>query len=246
MAELEVGICRKIYCNTCRVETHHELKTVHARYDERVHSKDKEDEYTGFGEEWEYRFWFCRGCDTATLEEAYTNTGMLDHKARHNVWKSAFHPKRERRDWSSKHFRQLDAKLASIYREVIESFNADLRTLCAVGLRALLEGICADKGIAGKSLSQKIDGLESHLPSNIVEGLHSFRFMGNEAAHELQAPMRADLLLAIEIMEDLLNFLYELDYKARGLAMQIKARRPSSNDLEYSMQDVSEDDGTSP
>jgi hypothetical protein len=227
MPNLEIGTCQKIYCNTCKVETHHELKAVYDRVDELVSSTDAEDEYTGFEEEWEYRLWLCRGCDTATLEEAYTNTGMLDHKARHNVWKSTLYPKRERRDWSSKRFRQLDAKLASIYREVIESFNADLRILCAVGLRALLEGICAEKGIKGKNLYKKIDGLKAHLPPNIVESLHSFRFMGNEAAHELQSPSRADLQLAIEVIEDLLNFMYELDYKARGLALQIGARRSS-------------------
>jgi len=217
VAELELGAHSQVYCNTCRVETHHELKAIHARGNELVHSKDEGDEYTGFDEEWEYRLWICRGCDTATLETAYTNTGMLDPKARYNVWESTLHPKRKRRDWPSKRFRQLDNKLAHIHQEVIESFNANLRTLCAIGLRALLEGICADKKVTGRNLKEKIDGLEVHLPSNIVESLHSFRFMGNEAAHELQAPARAELQLAIEVMEDLLNFLYELDYKARRL-----------------------------
>ena len=41
--------------------------------------------------------------------------------------------------------------------------------------------------------------------------------MGNVAAHELEAPNREDLKLAIEVIEDLLNFLYELDYKAQQL-----------------------------
>ena len=41
--------------------------------------------------------------------------------------------------------------------------------------------------------------------------------MGNEALHELGAPDRKNLQTAIEVSEDLLNFLYELDYKARRL-----------------------------
>lgn len=41
--------------------------------------------------------------------------------------------------------------------------------------------------------------------------------MGNEAVHELGAPERNTLSLAIEVSEDLLNFLYELDYKASRL-----------------------------
>jgi Domain of unknown function (DUF4145) len=56
------------------------------------------------------------------------------------------------------------------------------------------------------------------IPANIVENLHGFRFMGNVAIHERTAPERDDLRLAIEIVEDLLNFVYDLDYKAKQLA----------------------------
>ena len=224
MTEAKLGTVQQIYCNTCKVETHHELKATHNRSLELVHSRDEGDAYTGFEDIWDFRFWTCRGCDTATLEVAYTNTGQLDPKARHNIWTSTFYPERERRHRPSKRFRQLSSKLAQIYREMVESFNKDLRILCAIGLRALLEGVCADKGVTGRDLKGKINGLNTHLPSNIVASLHGFRFMGNYATHELQAPSRAELELAIEVMEDLLNFLYELDYKARRLPNQ----RPSS------------------
>ena len=217
MPELELGTVSKVYCNTCKGDTNHELAFLHERLNELVRSGDERDEPTGFEEWWEYRLWVCRGCDAATLEKAYTNTGLVDARARDQVWRSTFHPRRKRRSRPLKRFSQLDVKLESIYREVIESFNAELRTLCAVGLRALLEGICADKKVIGPNLSGKIEGMKAHLPSNIVQGLHSFRFMGNEAAHELQAPQRRDLQLAIEVMEDLMNFLYELDYKAQRL-----------------------------
>lgn len=223
MSDLKVGTCRKMYCNTCKGETHHELKSVHSRAYQYVAGEGTPMEAVMFWEEYRYRFWICRGCDTATLEEAYTDEATVDHNFE-QVWESTLHPKRARRDWPVKRFRQLDEKLASIYREVIESFNAELSILCAVGLRALLEGVCADKGATGRHLVEKINELEEHLPSNIVESLHSFRFMGNEAAHELQAARQGDLRLAIEVMEDLLNYLYELDYKARTL----RERRESS------------------
>jgi len=61
-------------------------------------------------------------------------------------------------------------------------------------LRALLEGICQDKRIKGKNLKAKIEGLKSLLPNkNIIRNLHHFRFMGNEAIHELAAPKRTEL-----------------------------------------------------
>ncbi len=113
-----------------------------------------------------------------------------------------------------KFFRQLPKKLDKIYRETIGAFNNHLFVLCAAGLRTLIEGICDDKNMKGKNLEDKINNLVGILPANIVASLHSFRFIGNEALHELTTPNPDDLQLAIEVSEDLLNFLYELDYKA--------------------------------
>lgn len=217
MKKIEVGVTQKLYCNTCKGETHHELNAIHPRKYQEVKGKDMPFSQLVYWEEYEYRFWICRGCDTATLEEAYTNMGMHHPDEEDYIWISNLYPKRERANLPNKHFQQFNHQLAAIYREVIMTFNDDLSILCAVGLRALLEGICADKGVEGKDLYHKINGLEAHLPPNIVESLHSFRFMGNVAAHELQPPQRSELQLAIEVMEDLLNFLYELEYKAQGL-----------------------------
>ena len=58
---------------------------------------------------------------------------------------------------------------------------------------------------------------------NIIRNLHQFRFMGNEAVHELAAPKPAEIGLAISVIENLLNFFYELDYKASRLR---EMRRP--------------------
>ena len=48
----------------------------------------------------------------------------------------------------------------------------------------------------------------------VIEALHKFRFAGNAAAHDLDPLNREDAEVAIGIIEDLLNFLDELDYKA--------------------------------
>ena len=197
MSDLELGTHRKLYCNKCKGETHHELKAVHPRDYYETQGQPPNEELV-FWEKFECRFWVCCGCDVATLEEAYTNIGMIDPHTDDQVWESILYPKRATGDLSQKRFRQLSKKLSAIYREVVESFNGDLNISCTIGLRALLEGICADKGVTGKDLYHKIDGLQAHLPSNIVESLHSFRFMGNVAAHELQAPQRNELQLAIE------------------------------------------------
>jgi hypothetical protein len=70
-----------------------------------------------------------------------------------------------------------------------------------------------------------VDALVSLLPKNVVESLHGFRFMGNTAIHELTPPDRNDLRLAIAVSEDLLNYLYELDYKAKSLSRRTGANK---------------------
>ncbi len=202
---------KRIFCNKCQNETHHTVLCDHAHENAEV-----EDEQLVYWEKYVYRFWICAGCDSATLEECWTTSGYED-KNEKQLYSSTYFPKRTERDIKKKRFRQLPRKLDKIYDETILAFNQNLMILCAAGLRTLIEGICADKNIRGRNLEKRINALVTLLPQNIVAGLHGFRFMGNEALHELTPPKIADLRLAIEISEDLLNFLYALDYKASQL-----------------------------
>lgn len=130
-----------------------------------------------------------------------------------------------------KSYSKLKSELTTIYREALSCYNEEALILCTAGLRALLEGICQDKRIKGRNLKVKIDGLKAILPNkNIIRNLHQFRFMGNDAVHELAAPNRKELALAIGVIEDLLNFLYEMDYKAsqlRELRRKINPKGPN-------------------
>ena len=124
---------------------------------------------------------------------------------------------------------KLKIALSDIYREAITCYNSKAPILCAAGLRALLEGICQDKRIKGRNLKAKIEGLLAHLPNkNIVRNLHHFRFMGNDAVHELTAPKTNELAIAIGVIEDLLSFFYELDYKASQLREMRRNRKPKT------------------
>lgn len=213
-----------IFCNQCDGETNHVCKADYCR-----HYLAYTDRFLGgFTYTMGYRLWMCAGCESCTLERYYTDETLEDENGVAE-YRTEFFPKRTEYNLDSKHFRQLPPKLDGIYREVIQAFNNQLGMLCAVGIRALIEGICADQEITGRNLETKIDGLASILPKNIVANLHSLRFMGNEAAHELSAPSQEELQLAIEICEDLLNYLYELDYKASYLS-QVRERRKSSED----------------
>ncbi|MBD3337810.1 MAG: DUF4145 domain-containing protein [Candidatus Lokiarchaeota archaeon] len=204
---------KRIYCNRCKSDTNHELKSEHHRdsyYDE-----------ANFQEIIGFRFFICAGCETGVLEEYYTNTGYKDDNEK-QLFDYEYHPIRSEFHVERKIFIKLPKKLNTIYREILNAFNSEANVLCAIGIRALLEGICADKKITGTNLSEKIDNLDNILPQNIVDNLHSIRFIGNSAAHELSSPKRIDLRLAIDILQDILNYLYELDYKTSRLNKSYK------------------------
>jgi hypothetical protein len=206
-----------IYCNLCKGKTRHVLvASKEYNYGSRVEE--------GEPAEWgEYRLWACAGCDTCTMEDYYTAEYMglvnVDEPDQDNqVYDSIYHPKRASSSRPSKHFFNLPSKLERLYSEIIKSHNEGLHLLCAAGLRSLLEGVCAEKAITGANLEKKIEGMKSLLPESIVKNLHEFRFIGNRAVHELEAPQTSELGVALDVIEDILNFLYALDYNASLLA----------------------------
>lgn len=207
----DVPLEKPIYCNTCRNATRHRFVASH-KY---LHAVENGDQI----------LWVCAGCDTATMEDYYSAAYFDDdHK------ESIFHPKRTEHSRRPKYFSHLPEKLTKLYGEVINANDLNLAVLCAIGLRALLEGICADKKIAGRDLAEKIDAMISVVPGNIVKTLHGFRFMGNNAAHELESPQEFELRFAIDLMEDILNFLYDLDYKAQMFARVPAAQKKLANE----------------
>jgi hypothetical protein len=225
---------RRIYCNICKVETNHKLEATHLRYVIASQMRNFQfveqvrlDEPIRFDENeavFVYNLWICQGCDTATLQEACTAQTLVSDDGLQVAWTYDFYPRKLKEGWQRKPF-LMPLKLGIIYQEVVESFNAGLATLCSIGLRALLEGICVDKGITNEvawGLEKKIDklGEYGHVPIDIARSMKSFKFIGDNAAHRLEVP-EEDLKLAIEVMEEILTSLYSLDYKAQCLLDRI-------------------------
>jgi hypothetical protein len=150
------------------------------------------------------------------------STNYDTHKV---IWTYAYHPKRITEDLPRRFF-DTPLEMQMVYYEIVESFNTELKILCAIGLRALLEAICLDKGITGNvawGLKGKLAELEKrqHIPAAIVKKLESFKFIGDGAAHRLEVTDKEDLKLAIEVMEGLLGFLYDLEDKAGFLLARV-------------------------
>lgn len=201
----------RIECNHCRTSTNH---SCFGEY--KFELEDPYYAYLNIWEEYTYELLICRGCESATLRSRYTNSSFQPAPPGYE-YEDEYFPPRQKNHVIEKHFKHIPQNILKIYRESIKAYNNDMFVLCTAGLRTLMEGICKDKEVSGKNLKERIKNLKDFLPNNIIESLDSFRFMGNDAVHELTHPSGEDLKLAIEICQGLLNFLYDLDYKMKKL-----------------------------
>jgi hypothetical protein len=201
-------------CTVCSNVTHHELRFSHT-----AHFPDDEDYDPAVSDEgpccWqkrEYRVWVCLGCDNARFEILYTLHGYEPDDEELSV----FFPEKRREGRSAKQFYEISNDLQAIYKEVISSYNSGLTITCAVGIRALLEGICASKGITDDDaweLERKVKILceRNHAPAGVINALLGLKIMGDVAAHRLGKPRLPELTSAIELIELLLEYMYEVE-----------------------------------
>jgi hypothetical protein len=166
---------RRIYCNSCRKNTNHSCLAEHyyiyppdlpdeGEIDPNEGELDSDNREIDLDETLREmvgcRLWICAGCDVGTLEEyASFVFGSDPQTFDKQTYDSTYIPDRYVRHLQEKQYEALPKPIQSIYREVIRSFNAELHLLCAMGIRALLEGICANLQVKGRTLREMIDGL---------------------------------------------------------------------------------------
>ena len=83
----------------------------------------------------------------------------------------------------------LPNNIDTIYRETHWALCSGSVILAGIGMRAVLEAVCAKKRARGKDLEKRIDNLVELgvLSTNDAKVLHRLRDFGNEAAHRFEA-----------------------------------------------------------
>ncbi|EGS6764477.1 DUF4145 domain-containing protein [Vibrio parahaemolyticus] len=111
----------------------------------------------------------------------------------------------------------------NIYRESCNAYRDGALTLASIGFRATIEAVCNEQNIAGKELSTRINNLASKglISKKDSARLHSIRFLGNDAAHDIKTPDSSSLDAALIIVEHLLTTLYVLDSESKGKLEEI-------------------------
>lgn len=208
---------KKIHCNSCKCETNHQLKSEHHKNDVDTEDIGGSHEQIVFYENIEYGFYVCLGCDTATIEQRYHCAGMYDENG-DEIYSTSYSPERNNKYVREpKRFLHIDNRLKTTYNEIIKASNHNLETVCAMGIRALIEGICTQEGIddqAAWGLKKKIQALKekNSIPDGIIEALTSLKITGDDAAHRLMPTDRQSIMLSIDVIEALLTNLYEAKF----------------------------------
>ena len=240
---LTKGQLLKLFCPDCKRETRHSVV-------QSVDMSGREDYDDDFWIAWDstYQIVECQGCSQVSFRSESSNSEDMDPYTGKSIVTERLYPTRSKNFLPIKDFWNVPLNIRRIYREVIESFNSELYTLCAGGLRSIIEGICTDQHIKDgpvdvktkdgstkierrKNIEGKIAGLceKNILTKRNADILHEHRFLGNEALHELTQPSRDELGLAIQIIEHILENIYELPDKAEELRAQIDKRKRKHN-----------------
>lgn len=197
----------KIHCNRCQGVTLHSKVATYSYTDSEFLDENFSVDYTERCFVWE-----CKGCRELVCE--FTN--MFSENTNPDgsmVVNTSYYPGREINVIKVKEYENIPGNINVLYKEIIDSYNNSCIVLCSMGLRALVEAILVQKEIKGKDLQQKINSAE-FIPENIRKNMHGFRFLGNDAAHRLEKPEKEDILIAINVVEDVMNIVFELDNKS--------------------------------
>lgn len=226
----------KSYCRTCKKDTNHEII-----YEKAI--KFNDEEWDIFGED-KYQIIRCMGCDNVTFREEGWFSEDINPYTGEPLLRITLYPKSSGDDLESKRMMDVPNKIRRIYGETIDSYNNQNFILCAAGLRAIIEGVCAEESIQNgpielkkengeieiiykNNLQGKIGGLyeKNLITKTHAEILHEHRFLGNNAVHELDMPSAEELKLGIEILEHTLENIYELKYKGEELQWKRELRK---------------------
>lgn len=229
-----------ILCIKCNRLTKHRIT---ASLDKSGSEENRQEDWSI---EWidNYQIIECQGCENVTFRHLNWFSEAVVPECDEDGFTERLYPKRDANTLTTRQFLNVPTTLRRIYSEVIDCFNNECLTLCAAGLRGIVEGVCANQSILNgpvtcpakgggtqvvrkDNLEGKIFGLHEKgiLTQISAETLHNHRYIGNDAMHDLMKPSTDELKLAIEIVEHILEQLYEIPEKDLELKEKMARRK---------------------
>jgi len=200
----------KYYCRNCKGQRNH--KTI---FEKKIRGSDDVGYFHWVNN---YSIIECLGCENISFLNIYSDTEMTIYNEEgapdydNEITLYPFYLE-EGRELDGTYY--LPKTIRNIYEETIKAFKTSAYILTAGGFRAIIEATCNDLKIREDDLSKRIDLLheKGFLTLNESKRLHSIRFLGNSALHEMETPKKDQLLILLEIINHLLENLYIHDKK---------------------------------
>ena len=194
---------------------------------ERKHSKLFEKKVNGAEEEygffWTTRFQIieCAGCENISFLKMYGDNYMMrgDPDGDMEYYEDEdIYPPYLKLGQELKGIHQVPENIRNIYKETINALKIGSLLLTAGGFRAVIEATCNHLKIKQANLAERIDLLHSngYLSKAESRRLHSIRFLGNSALHEIQTPKSEQLVILLTIVNHLLSNLFISDKLIKG------------------------------
>ncbi len=203
----------KYFCRNCKGLRNH--KEIHI---EKTRGGDDEGYF-----QWIRNFSIiqCLGCETISFLDVYGDTEMVEYNDEGEpdyYFDSTIYPSYLDKSDELDYQHYIPESIRLIYRETIAAFKANSYILTAGGLRAIIEAICNHLKIKKGNLADRIDLLHNkgHLTLSESKRLHSIRFLGNDALHEIEKPKKDHLYILLDIVNHLLANLFINDKKLKG------------------------------
>jgi len=213
----------KILCSGCGIQTNQKI----------VWKGETSRQEAAGGDIWtetNYDLLQCLGCEGVTLRRRHIFSEDMDFeeingktvvKPEVTLW-----PKISRRMLKMKYFNKAPPSVKRTYRETMEAYNSELPTLCSAGIRSIIEAVCKEEGVSGSDLKERVDSLckEGLITKGFAEALHENRLLGNDALHKLTLFGDTELSTAIELIESLIEAIYETKTKTNLLKALRKSK----------------------
>lgn len=198
----------KHFCKNCKGLRKHKVL-----FEKKLAGAEEE---IGFNYNDDYYVIECLGCENISFLHIYCDlemveygdNGEIDYSENINIYPSYLENGRE-----IEHLYYLPNEIKIIYEETLTAFKIKAYILTAGGFRAIIEALCNYLKIKKDDLSKRIDLLhkKGYLSLNESNRLHSIRFLGNDALHEIETPKKRSLLIILEIVNHLLENLFIQD-----------------------------------
>lgn len=203
----------KYFCRNCKGLRNHKL--IH---EVKTRGGDDNDYF-----QWirKYSIIECLGCETVSFLEIYGDTEMIAHNEDGEpdyYFDNYIYPLYLEESEELEYVHYIPDSIKVIYRETISAFKTNSYILTAGGLRAIIEAICNHLKIKKGNLANRIDLLHNkgHLTLSESKRLHSIRFLGNDALHEIEKPKKDHLFILLDIVNHLLSNLFINDKILKG------------------------------